>query len=42
MRGSPSLPCLQGRAGVGLFGLAARLNHIARLLQPTLTLPHYT
>ena len=30
-----SLPCMQGRAGVGLYELAAWLICIARLLHPT-------
>jgi hypothetical protein len=36
------LPCVQGRAGVGLHGLAAPFEFIARLLHPTPTLPYYT
>jgi hypothetical protein len=34
-----SLPCLQGRAGVGLFELAAWFECVVRLLHPTPTLP---
>jgi hypothetical protein len=37
-----SLPCLQGRVGVGLLELAVLLKLTARLLHPTLTLPYYT
>ncbi|GLQ87191.1 hypothetical protein GCM10007898_07570 [Dyella flagellata] len=37
-----SLPCLQGRVGVGLLELAAMFGLIARLLHPTPTLPYYT
>jgi hypothetical protein len=37
-----SLPCTQGRAGVGLPELAALLKYLARLLHPTLALPYYT
>ena len=37
-----SLPCMQGRAGVGLHELAAKLKSIARLFHPTLALPYYT
>jgi hypothetical protein len=36
-----SLPCTQGRVGVGLLELAALLEFIARLLDPTLALPYF-
>jgi hypothetical protein len=36
------LPCVQGRAGVGLHELAAKLEFTASLLHPTPTLPYYT
>ena len=39
---SCSLPCVQGRVGVGLHELAASFEFNARLLHPTLTLPYYT
>jgi hypothetical protein len=42
MLGVISLPCLQGRAGVELYELAASLKCTARLLHPTPTLPYYT
>src|SRR5581483_8045409 len=36
-----SLPCVQGRVGVGLHALAAQLEFNARLRDPTLALPYF-
>jgi hypothetical protein len=39
--GDLSLHCMQGRVGVGLRELAALLEFVARLTDPTLTLPYF-